>query len=70
MPQDYFRAMQVNNDVNKAVMKELGMKYFLRRRCYVLHHVSFLDMVKLIWKIRRLAPAMEKKFELWFNEDK
>ena len=70
MPEDYFRAMQVNNDVNKVVMKELGLKYFLKRRCYVFHHVSFFDMVKVIWKIRRLAPIMDKKFELWFNEEK
>merc|ERR1711974_98996 len=70
MPEDYLKALQVNNDVNKAVMKELGMRYFLKRRCFIFHHVSFLEMIKTLWKLRRMGPEMERKFELWFNEEK
>ena len=70
MPEDYFRAMKVNNFVQNKAIKEFGIRYFLKRRCYMLHHISLAQTIKMIWKTRRMAPEMEKNFDIWFKEEK
>jgi len=69
LPEDYFRAFRIHNIVNNAAIKEFGARYFLKRRCNVLHHISIFQTMKMIWKARTILPQMERKFDLWFKEE-
>ena len=67
-PEDYFTSFQKNSETQKAAIKDLGFRRLNKNRCDILHHISFLDKIKLFWFMRSREPKLRKRMNMFCEQ--
>ena len=65
LPEDFFKMLQVDALTSQAAIKALGFWWERQRRSSSLHHMKFLELVKVIFAIKkRQQPFIKKVIQL------
>ena len=61
LPEDFFKMLQVDALTSQAAIKALGFWWERQRRSSSLHHMKFLELVKVIFAIKKRQQPLIKK---------
>jgi len=68
MPEDYFKMFQVDALTSQAAIKALGFRWEKQRRSSALHHIKFLELVKMMFAIKKRQQPYRNKVKQLLGE--
>merc|ERR1712058_177366 len=67
-PEDAFLAFRISNQTNKGAAKEIGLGKLIKVRANMMHHLSFLNKIKLFMFMFKIDAKFNSRLDKYTEQ--